>query len=107
MYFEDEMSQEVFSVFEFRYKCDSAADADGYCTYKTMIEPLSFFLRHPAALCKSKFPTGSRLQSKLLEGKQETLMDQNYLFYATNEQATFGPAERTHVDLGALVPGAV
>ena len=54
MYYEDKMSQDVFSVYEFRYKCDSSTSTDGYCTYKTMIEPLAFFLRHPGAKCTDR-----------------------------------------------------
>lgn len=100
MYFDDPASEDVFSVFEFRYRCE---EEGGYCTYKTMIEPLAFLLRHPVALCYQSFPD----KSLLLPNKIDSLMDQGYLFYATNEQTDFGPRQHTHVDLGALVRGAV
>lgn len=61
------------------------------------------FLRHPVALCYQSFPD----KAMLLPIKTESLMDQGYLFYATSEQTDFGPRQHTHVDLGALVRGAV
>lgn len=103
MYFDDDMSKEVFSVFEFRYKCKSEASVGGFCRYRAMIEPLAFTLRHPVALCYEAFPDNS----KLLENKQSSLMDQRYLFYATRQLVQFGPKEHSHVDLGALVRGYV
>ena len=106
MYFEDELSQEIFSQYEFKYKCkheNNDRQVDGMCTYRAMIEPLSFTLRHPVALCSKAFPD----QSKLLPHKQDSLMDQNYLFYASKLHTDFGPEAHTHVDLGALVRGYV
>lgn len=103
MYFDDEASRAIFSVFEFRYKCSSDAAVGGYCSYKAMIEPLAFTLRHPVALCYDAFPD----KTKLLENRQDSLMDQSYLFYATKQLVEFGPAQHTHVDLGALVRGYV
>ena len=55
------------------------------------------------ALCQQKFPD----QSKLVPNKQDSLMDQNYLFYASKLHTDFGPEAHTHVDLGALVRGYV
>lgn len=92
MYFDDDDAKEMFSVYEFRYPCSEPA---GYCIYKTMIEPLAFGLRHPAALCKETFP--------LRAFNAISVLDHDYLFFATKEQTRFGPKEHTHVDLGAHI----
>jgi hypothetical protein len=116
MFFDNAEAAEVFSVFILRYACSS--HSSGYCEFKTMIEPLAFFLRHPAALCKTLF------SEDLFPGdsSRDGLMNQDYIFFATKKQAAFAAtttqlerarinalhagterAGHTYMDLGALV----
>ena len=96
MYFDEPEALEVMSVFEFRYPCQSSPTA--FCTYKAMIEPLAFFLRHPVALCSSK---GNFTDPGWPEGNG--LTDQDYIFFASSQLASFGSNHHTYLDLGALV----
>ena len=98
MYFDEADALDVMSVFEFRFPCQASPTA--FCTYKAMIEPLAFSLRHPVALCSSK---GNFSETMWPPGNG--LMDQNYIFFATSQLTSFGSEQHTYLDLGALVRG--
>ena len=98
MYIDDRAALEVMSVFEFEYDCTASHKP---CTYKTMIEPLAFFLRHPLALCSTAVAIGNITWPE--EMYPNALMKQDYLWLQANSGAA--SSKNTYLDLGALVRG--
>ena len=91
MFYTSESAKEVFSVYKYKCACGTAE-----CYKHTMIEPLAFLLRHPAALCAHLFP-------RMFRNDRAALMSGSFLFFSTKEVTDSASGTSVLIDLGAAV----